>query len=176
MKVKLILVAFGIMAIMAASADVLMWQVNSPAVIGGDSYDWAYAKIYSAATDNAAAQASAGTGTALYNIVGEDAKQAVTVTDFSNYSVGAYLSGTQTSNSFWIELFGSNNERMAYSNPVAYNDLQSFVKSDISMMSMGSSGWANGGAGGLQPVPEPTSGLLVLIGAALVGLRRKKVA
>ena len=41
-------------------------------------------------------------------------------------------------------------------------------------ISFGSAGtWAGGGQGG-ETVPEPTSGLLLLVGGALLGLRRKR--
>jgi len=63
---------------------------------------------------------------------------------------------------YYMELYNSD-ARVAYSDLVTYNIIKHYVDTqDYWMVS------------NFQPVPEPSSGLLLLIGGALVGLRRKR--
>lgn len=76
--------------------------------------------------------------------------------------------------SFFIELFSSDGKTVHTSEMVSKADLTTFIST-----STFDSGWkmANAWDGGLSSaVPEPTSGLLLLIGAAMMGLRRKRIA
>lgn len=172
MKKSIIITVLGVIITSVAQAGVMMWQVDS-STVDSSTPDWSYAMLKYSSPESAGPNA----GTEVNNIIGEFSDTKVAKSDFSDYSVWAVMPENFSENNFWIELYGANDSLLGYSSPVSGSSLQSFVKSDIEMMSVSnpSSGWS-AGAGGYTPVPEPTSGLLVLIGAALVGLRRKKVA
>ena len=81
-------------------------------------------------------------------------------------NLGSYASSEY---SFLVEVFGEDDGLLAFSDTFSYDDIAgSFVYSD-----MGStlSGTAYGVS--VSNVPEPTSGLLLLMGLSLLGLRRK---
>ena len=82
-------------------------------------------------------------------------------------NLGAYASSEY---SFLVEVFGEDDGLLGWSDTFAYDDISgSFVYSD-----MGStlSGTAYGVT--ISSVPEPTSGVLLLLGLAALGLRRKR--
>ncbi len=82
-------------------------------------------------------------------------------------NLGSYASSEY---SFLVEVFGEDDGLLAFSDTFSYDDIAgSFVYSD-----MGStlSGTAYGVT--ISSVPEPTSGVLLLLGLAALGLRRKR--
>ena len=82
-------------------------------------------------------------------------------------NLGSYASSEY---SFLVEVFGEDDGLLAFSDTFSYDDIAgSFVYSD-----MGStlSGTAYGVS--VSNVPEPTSGVLLLLGLAALGLRRKR--
>jgi hypothetical protein len=78
-----------------------------------------------------------------------------------------------TGSSFWVELVSSGNS-VAKSTSYAYDQLI-----NMGALFKGSSMSSNVGNvvsfGGFAPVPEPTSGVLLLIGGMLLGLKRRRM-
>jgi hypothetical protein len=95
------------------------------------------------------------------------------------FSAGGYFeySGEiidSTGSSFWVELVSSGNS-VAKSTAYTYDQLI-----NMGALFTGSSMSSNVGNvasfGGFAPVPEPTSGVLLLIGGMLLGLKRRRMA
>ena len=167
----------------AANADLLFWQVNNSALSGIDgASDYSYAKIYFS-SDNPPDT----TGGAKNNYLDQDMSIAIgdTVYKTTLDSIsGAYAdigSLGATANAFAIELYNSSGQAVANSGWITDNIADYIVStaefnSNWSSMTqsagLGSSttGWTSGA------VPEPTSGLMLLVGMAMLGLRRRKVA
>ena len=82
-------------------------------------------------------------------------------------NLGAYASSEY---SFLVEVFGEDDGLLAYSDTFSYDDIVgSYVYSD---MGTALSGTAYGVS--VSNVPEPSSGVLLLLGLAALGLRRKR--
>lgn len=167
---KLILTFLSTVAtVFFANAEVLLWQVYSPVTISGSDYEWDTATIFST-SDN-----TASGGEALTSLWGKNSQnEQVAAETFNEYAVGAYLQNSSTDTNFYIELY-KNSSKVAYSDVVNIATLRTdFVKSGLSMQSIGAgTGWDGGH---FTAVPEPTSGLMLLLGAAMLGLRRKRIA
>lgn len=191
MKSRIIglLAAFTIVS--TASAGVLLWQVPETSITGatdiyGESqsinqssgdYAWSYAMLQYTTGDS-------GTGPTI-----EAASQ--NSTSLATYWRGNSLEGNQNhanasmsgrtlssdlgpdGANYYIALYNSQNQLMGYS-----SYLQNI--SDFTAASHNIADWAGintGVSGGSwTAAPEPTSGVLLLLGAAVLGLRRRKVA
>ena len=115
-------------------------------------------------------------GVALSNKVGDyDGEVAkISAATFDSASVGAVLENDPTSQYFFIELFDANNNLVGKSEIANGSSLRDFIAaSEFSASFEGKNAWT-GGTFTPTAVPEPTSGLLLLIGAAMMGLRRKR--
>lgn len=77
-------------------------------------------------------------------------------------------------NYYYIALFNSDNQLVAYSQTFNAAGVQSSVVDTEDWSSFGTYTGAFAGSG--YAVPEPTSGLLVLLGMAGLALRRRKIA
>ena len=157
---KLILLA-GLLAARAASADVMYWQV------GADT-----AKDYPTACE--ARLRVVGVDEAVqYAFVSAEASPAMTRTAFDLDTLGAFGVDEPTALSFCIELYSYDAESgyvlEAYSAAATYEALKGFMASSI--MSVPLDAW---GGGTFTAVPEPTSGMLLLVGMGLVALRRRR--
>ncbi len=86
------------------------------------------------------------------------------------------LSGYETGYSFWMELYLGNEKVERMLQPVKWEDFEDYVISASSINDLNLS--ADPGAYNYAStmVPEPSSGLLLLIGGALLALRRRRVA
>ena len=86
------------------------------------------------------------------------------------------LSGYETGYSFWMELYldGQKVEHMLQ--PVKWEDFQSYVISASSINDFNLSDEIGAYNFASSMIPEPSSGLLFLMGGALLALRRRRVA
>lgn len=177
---KKIIFALSVGLALVARADYIYWMVDNPASgtdISGSSkeFNWANAVLtvqdsgstYVNSTYSAASSAASTVGGTL------SSSQA---SDFAALETYAYSSiGTDYSSKYiLIELFNSQGDWMAgYS--AAASSLSSYIFGDNSMSTMPATGFGQG-TGATYAVPEPTSGLLFLIGGMLLGLKRRRQA
>lgn len=146
---KFLLGVLVVAAALTSQAAYLFWQVDASTAeeFGATSYG-----LY-------ATQDGLGKGT---EIAGTSVAGQITQTDISAYD---------TTYSFYIELVNSSGSVVGNSEVATYESLASTsITSDLSAI-------PNLGAwhGGTYSVPEPTTGLLMLMGVALVSLKRRKV-
>ena len=156
---KQLLIILVAVAGIAAHADYLYWMVGnhpqSGTTITGDptSFDWTSATLY--------ADGSEVSGATLTYEAWSDYQ------DLGGYAY-ANIGDNYAGKSFTIELF-SGDQWLARSASASGSSLGQFITGGMSM---------NPAAGGWTPtsyaVPEPTSGLLFLVGGMLLGLKRRR--
>ena len=155
------------MAVGAAKADdsYLYWMVGSDVKYGalagslantlaieGDIEDY-YAKVM---TDD-------GTYLTLYGVDGKPASEELAV----NSTGRAYFSSDSSFSSFVFELYNEYDERVGWS-VLPYSSAKDYIYSDATL----GAGTATYHVADL--IPEPSSGLLLLLGLAGLGLRRRR--
>lgn len=165
------------------SAQVLYWQVNSDVTISGDTSKagttWNYAMLY-AYTGTDASTATALTSY-LFNSDGTSSTDSTYVDkNYFEDSTPAYANlGTTdyTGYSFYIELVNrvdSTDTGIARSDAISYSNLGSALQNAVEFNNNWSSINALGASATFTAIPEPTSGIMLLVGAAILGLRRKR--
>lgn len=140
---------------MVASADVLYWMVDNPLEIDGVQTTWTSAAFFQESTQ-------------LSKWDAEDMSDFGYATANIDRSVAGYDSA-----SYFIELYNDQNAVIAKSSAIAYS---SIANSFFSPIASPSSITFQASAGSFSNVPEPTSGLLFLIGGVLLGLKRRRMA
>ena len=183
MKKKIIAALVAISFATVVSAQVLYWQVNPSVTItgGSDGLSWAYATLYAVAGDS-----SPPTQLMSYKFSDGTSSEGNVYVDKSYFEVSsgsilpayANLVGSDyTGYSFYIELVNYDNNvatGVARSESVSYSNLGNALQDAANFNSDWSSINAMGSSLTFTAIPEPTSGLLLLVGAAVLGLRRKR--
>ena len=191
MKAKLFIAAVAGLVGLAASADVLYWQVNNAAADAENATKGPYSYAVLRAQDNSGGQYYVSENV---DMAGGNAGSAVSRDYFGS---GAYVGGVmdvakilstsgdtayggQLSDlSFFLELYDSSGNWVGQTSPLqAYQNLVD--NGTISGFNANFSGVNNAlgssASSGYQSVPEPTSGLLMLVGLGALALRRRKIA
>ena len=156
---KLILLSLVCGSAMLASADILYWMVDKPTYQEDSrSFTFAYASLL-----------ASNDGGKNFSEIETVVAESPTSTGAQASSLGNYVGDAW---SFYVELLNDQGEDMAqiknigtYASLVNGNYLKnSQMQTAMSTLPVGSFN-----------VPEPTSGLLMLLGVGLLGLKRKKV-
>ena len=177
---KITVASFALVCACVANAAYLHWQVDpnsSGLTSSGDTYYFngkqvTGAKVVAQA-DNGGARwdlttESAVSDSALSNPVG-------IATAVGSESLYANLSTYTEGYSYYIELM-SDNTTIAVSQGLKYDEGLAQISQTLGGDTVsGGSQLARWSGGSAYAVPEPTGALLVLIGAAMLGLKRRKV-
>ena len=183
MKSKIVCMAVAGLMGLAASADVLYWQV------GADSASYDYDTAYLMARDSGGNLYYVGTsyGEDGTTIVSNDG--AVDAGQFANggYALGdlstvmswdeSASSGTAASGwNFYVELWNEDSGWVGRSGDMSYDSLVSkgAIRDSLSPDFSLNNAIGHGGTTFTSEAPEPTSGLLMLIGLGALALRRKR--
>ena len=166
---KKIIFAAALALSACANADYLYWMVSQNSS-SEDPVAFMYARI--AVSGNGVATGtylSDGSGNSMFLWSGypEDGTTGYNTlagyVDLAAYGADGY--------SFAVELYNATHEVVGVGNVETYNNLKKFVYGD--MQHTGIDPWV---VRSLQAVPEPTSGMLILVGTALLALRRRKIS
>ena len=184
MKSKIVCMTVAALMGLAASADVLYWQVGADS----SSYDYDTAYLMARDSDNNLYYVSKSYGEDGVTVVSQDG--AVDVGQFANggYALGdldSIMSWTDTGSTsgsaatgwkFYVELWNENTGWVGRSQDMSYDALVASGAIRDSLSSNFSLNNAIGHTGGTftTAAPEPTSGLLMLIGLGALALRRKR--
>ena len=166
---KLIVVAFSSLVAFMASADVLYWMVGDSIANTAKQDD----------SNNFAALYVTGDGlnpdpTALMTVTGG---QVFNMYDPDGGTVGFDYNGIEAYNSagykFYIEILADGDYKGSQTSKMSYTDISQYIFANSSIPT-GSMIAGFGGGTTSYNVPEPTSGLLFLIGGMLLGLKRRR--
>jgi len=162
MKKAIFLLAVGVALI--GRADYLYWMVDDT-VNGTDiqgnptTFDWSTA-ILKYEENNA-----------VMTLTAEDADFYQTIDSYAVADIGS--ASEYSTRKYFIELYNSQNQWIGQTSHTLGSSLRQYIFSSDSMSSL--PGVAFGQAGSTTyAVPEPTSGLLFVLGGMLLGLKRRR--
>ena len=154
-----------------AHADAMYWQISSmdgqTSGFDVDSDSWSYAQIEVLNLDGS----KVGDGTYL-KIAGTDTDLLAKNAGGAWFDFGAY-SGTSPEYAFMLELVDESYDVMAASTKMSYSDIASQGVIVPAFDAVSPLSYVSWNAGTVE-LPEPTSGLLMLLGASLLALRRRQ--
>ena len=166
-------------ASLSSHAAYLYWQVGDV----GSTEDVAKGIVWAQQGDGTPIQltsyylAADESGNAVWTVATDGAQSSLTT-----YAADIGDKGPDSGYSYWVELSNSSGEVVAKSSTIAdsSSDFASYTSGASSTATLPAAAAANvwhgggEGGGGYTPVPEPTSAILVLFGAAMLGLKRKQ--
>lgn len=147
MRFKSIFALLAVAAAFAAKGDYLYWQVTG----AGEDVAWAALKLDGSYVDGA------------FQVTGGS------MAGYSKYNVGS-VGENQT---FLIELLNSSGTAVLWSEGMTYSQLSEFIGTGDLVDVPAANIWHGSN---YSNVPEPTGGLLALVGIGLLALRRRKGA
>ena len=167
------------------SADVLVWYLDTEEDMENTGAEFDTIKFWAVDSQNTkvdladrtytgpqyllAGSPAAGSGDTI-TLPGGDAPTTIYGTYYTN------LSGYETGYSFWMELYLGDQKVERMLQPVSWSDFQQYMVASSGLSNdLNLSPEAGAFNFASHMVPEPTSGLLFLIGGALLALRRRRV-
>ena len=154
---KLVMLAAAIVAGIAANAASFKWSAANIYASNGTDKFVGTVSLYATGIDG------------VLSAVTSSSAGAVATTTFSN---DALVSGNSYDFYFVVEDNGKTFTSATKSVAAQATLTASITFGNMQSATQNASNWASSGGG--EPVPEPTSGLLMLIGAASLALRRKR--
>ena len=160
---KIVAFAFAVLVVFSAQASYLFWQVNEDTTTapGINLEDYGWARLVASDGNNTSYQKAE---------MSSGAMEAYQTFDLST------LTGTASSYSYWIELGTYDSVGGSFTTQVAsWGDRKSYAElsSYIATGTLSGVPTVDIWHGGTVSVPEPTSAMLMLFGAAFLGLKRK---
>ena len=193
---KLIIAVFAVCAAVAAQAAAANWKANASNMYAGNATDKFTGTAYifdAGVTSQAALFAIFDAGTAIgTSTAGYVASAPINAgaMPWANFSYGEQSTTDTTQNySFYFvvvdgdDIYFSNEKSLAANGTATAKSITFGTQTSTSTFSNTAAGagfqgagyWStHASSGGGESVPEPTSGLLMLIGAAALALRRKR--
>ena len=150
---KKLMFIVAVLFALATHADYLYWMVENPLEVDGKSLDWTSASFFQGET-------KLSTMTAAQMSFAE---HGLANLGTSGYDVATY----------YIELYNSQSSDPVARAEIPYSMIANNVFGDNSFGAPGLTTFT-ASASSFHAVPEPTSGLLFLVGGMLLGLRRKR--
>lgn len=153
----------------AASADVLYWMVGDTianTATQNDSSNFAALYVSGGGVDTDPTALMTVTGGQVYNMY----DPAGGTTAFTYSGIDAYSSGNYN---FYVEILADGDYKGKQTSKMSYTDLAQYILAGTGMPTSTMLAGFGGGTTSYN-VPEPTSGLLFLIGGMLLGLKRRR--
>ena len=164
---KLILASAVVLAGLAVHAGAIYWQMSSMST-NVDPDNWTMARIEVVDQDG---NSISDPQTYLSLADDADVKYLAKGEDGAWFDVTGY-DAASPERYFLVELVNDNLETQGAGTPVAWSDISHLVVSDFSSVTpISYTAWNNPG---FVSVPEPSGGLLMLLGASLLALRRRR--
>jgi len=165
---KLFLAVACVLVGWAVHADAMYWQLAGQSIQGVTDDQWTMAQIR-------VYEDGVATTTYLHYLDNAD----VTLMDKSETGAWFDVTGYDTDSpaySFALELVNNDLEVQGSTARVNYSDLGDKIVANSQFNSIAPLNYStyNAGAGTTANLPEPTSGLLMLLGASLLALRRRQ--
>ena len=166
---KSIVAALTFSVAFVASADVLYWMVSDTianTATQSDPNNFAALYVTGDGLDSDPTALMTVTGGQVYNMYDPDGG----TTGFAYSGIDTYSSGNYQ---FYIEILADGDYKGRQTTKVTYDALASYIFAGTSIPSnVNTAGF--GGGTSTYNVPEPTSGLLFLVGGMLLGLKRRR--
>lgn len=165
---NLVLVVLTALAVGGLQADTLYWQVDTGAADAYSGYDKSAvdgATLYKVATEGATHPYNDASALSGYVKV-ENGKTGV---------LGADIGTDGSAYSFFVELYNASGDVVWTQYASTYQQLLDSGYIALGSNVLAPTEMASGGMNGAA-VPEPTSGVLLLIGGAMLALRRRRRA
>ena len=192
MKSKLVAFAVAGLVGLAASADVLYWQVNTADAAANSKEGVTPAQAYLMAKPTSGTDANSPYYVSLNkDAAGNELGEAIGLSSFDGSTTVAGVldaskilswandtaySGDISGLSFFIELYDTAGNWAGTTDAKSYQQLvdSGAISGGLNPSFTGVNSALGGSGSSYSPVPEPTSGLLMLIGLGALALRRRR--